>query len=1180
MRRPSLASALPTVVAVVLVGLMLVGLAQGSVRSPSVAGIAVGSGPGLRPPGGSHSAPWLSETRAIRSTVLPACSSLANPPDPETPAVLAAEQFPCARGADAAILNFYNASGSSAERFRINLTLPLGTDTGRILQSFFVGLWVGGVPCSYGSKSFLEVALVPPFSAPGPNPPANWSVRVPVFDLAPVASCDGPCQNDSASLTIQGRLYCEDQVGLLPSQRAPVAPRGGFAPGDALSVDVVGVAGGGSGLGVYVNDSSRPGRALAVSLGPGSSSLGRPITPFFAGARNGSTGWGYGGPVSVGWNDCPSATGPSACNSYDAALLGAIGSPSVTGAAFWDPVRSQYSDPYAWVTATSTSLGCGRASGTGASCQNVHQFGGSGAYPNWTVVPSHGAVGWQPTPAVPGGLNPFAVNGTEYGPDNVTGAVAAVGLALPVDTSPSTVYLNVSTRAAAPDGVAAVSLSVLGCTGSSSPVVSTVSATRGPGPDNTSESANWTTSTQFPGYPGTYPYWVRAESSSGLWSLPRYGNASVAGALSACGFGTVAAPVYTAANVTAVAGGYSVNWTDPAPGVASHTVYLNATTGGTHFRFVTGPGRSAVVRSGVGGGVYDVAVSATTIAGASSAVGGTVVGPTTLAPIGVSVASSPVQLVAPTVSSTVTATVVGGEPPYNVSLDFGDGSTLDLLNSGPLASTSHTFPLDVGLARLTATVVDARGDVAASVPVLVLLQATPLGVSASVGAGDGFVDLSWTPPVSPGGSVRTYAVFYVEGATAGPLDLSSSWPNNGSGPSATHIWNTTRTTLLIPANNGVLLSARVIAFNPNGAGGLANGTEYLSAIPAPLAVGPIVAGPGGRAPYLDSFSTVVTTGTNNSIGQAIYSFTGGNFVNAGVAGANGTFFINATATFTIPGLIVVTLHVVDAFNDVAIATTDIVVVAGAGPAVSVSLATGATVGVFVGSAVNFVSTVTGGSGNYSYFWEFGDGTQANASNPSHVYANPGNFTVRLNVIDNVTGGGTLWTGTITILGVPTVAITGTAGPNGSFSFRFTAFYYGGSGFTTFAWAFSDGATSGGTHVNHDFPGPGRYVVNLTAVDVPSGRAANASVVLVLGSTGSGSGGASITPYVVTIGVLAGLAAFGLIAWVVERGKGPPPPLTAEEEAATRDPFPVGASRPALPPPSGGEVVPAEGPRGG
>jgi PKD repeat protein len=653
----------------------------------------------------------------------------------------------------------------------------------------------------------------------------------------------------------------------------------------------------------------------------------------------------------------------------------------------------------------------------------------------------------------------------------------------------------------------------------------------------------------------------------------------VAGALAACDFSSVAAPVYSAANVTAVAGGYSVNWTDSAPGIASHTIYLNATTGGTHLRFVSGPGRAAVVHSGVGGSVYDVAVSTTTIAGATSAVGATVVGPTTLAPIGVSLASAPTQLFAPTVTSTVTATVVGGEPPYNVSLHFGDGTSVDLPNSGPLASSMHTFPLNVGLARLSATVVDARGDVATSVPVLLLLQATPLGVSASIGAGDGFVVVNWTTPVSPGGPVRDYTVFYVEGGT-GPLDLSSAWPNNGSGPSAPRIWNTTRTSLLIPANDGITLSARVIAFNSNGAGGLANGTGYLSAIPAPLATGQITAGPGGRAPYLDSFSTIVTTGTNNSITQAIYSFTGGSFVNAQVAGSNGTFFINATETFTIPGLIVVTLHVVDAFNDVSIATTDIVVVAGAGPAVSVSIATGATVGVFVGNPVNFVSTVTGGSGNYTYLWAFGDGTQANGSDPSHTYADPGNFTVHLTVLDNVTGGGSQWSGSITILGIPTVAIASTAGPNGSFSFRFTAIYYGGSGVTTFSWAFSDGATDGSPHVAHDFPGPGRYVVNLTAVDVPSGRLANASIVLVLGAGSGSSSGPSITPYVIATAVLAGLAAFGLIAWVVERGKGPPPPLTAEEEAATRDPFPVGPSRPALPPPSSGEVVPPEGPGGG
>ncbi|MCI4350855.1 MAG: PKD domain-containing protein [Thermoplasmata archaeon] len=1106
---------------------------------------------------------------AARPDGIPACSALAPLPAGEVPAVLATEQAPCPRGGDASMVSFYNGSGASAERFRANLTLPSGTDAGRILRSIFVGVWVGGIPCSYQAKSFLEVALLPPFAGPGVAPSANWSVLTPLFGLTPVASCDPACQNDSATLTIQGRLYCDDQLSVVPSARTPVAPRGGFAPGDAVSVDVVGVTNGTSGLTLYVNDTSRPGRNLLVNWGPTSTRQGRPVTPFFVAAANTSTGWGYAGPVSIGWNGCPSVAGSAACNSYDGSLLGAIGSPRVTRVAFWDPATGQYSRSYAFVQATSSSTGCTRPVGAGASCADFRQFGGTGAYPNWTLTATAGQVAWQATAQPPGNLDPFGGGGSEYVPDNLSTPIAPLGLTFLQDASTGTRYVNLSVVVGAPDGVAAVAFDVLGCSSSSSPVVIPAAGTRGGGPGNTTQFATWSASLTLPGYPGRYPYWVRAETSAGSWSPPRYGNATVGGTLAACNFGTVAAPVYSASNVTAVAGGYALTWSEATPGVASFAIYLNATTGGAHLLYTTGPARSAVLRPGLGGLVYDVAISATTLTGNTSATGGTAVGPTTLATIGITLSSVPLVLIAPSLMATVTATIVGGAPPYNVSFDFGDGSGVTLTDSGPLASTSHTFAVDAGVARVGASVVDARGDVAVAPVDLFRVVATPLGVNASLAAGDSFVVLAWAAPASPGGAITHYAVLYAEGATS-PLDLSATWPNNGTLPGTAHIWNTTRLTLVIPANDGVVFSARVIAFNVHGAGGLFNGTQFVSAVPAPLTVGPIVAAPGGSAPFLDSFSTLMTTGTNNSISQAIYSFTGGAFVYAQVAGGNGTFWANATRVFAVPGLIAVTLHVVDAFNDVAIVTTDIVVVAGAGPSVSVTLTTGATPALFVGEHLSFVPTVTGGSGNYSYLWEFGDGTVANATTPSHVYGNSGNFTVRLTVLDNVTGGGTVWTGSVTIFAIPTVVISTTQGPNGSFSYVFSAFYFGGSGVTSFAWSFSDGATSGGVRVGHAFPGPGRYTVNVTAIDVPSGRSANASVVLVVGSVAAGSSTTPATAYIIAIAVLAGLAAFGLLGWAVEKGKGPGPPLTAEEEAATRDPFPVGERPRELP--SGDDVV--------
>jgi len=50
--------------------------------------------------------------------------------------------------------------------------------------------------------------------------------------------------------------------------------------------------------------------------------------------------------------------------------------------------------------------------------------------------------------------------------------------------------------------------------------------------------------------------------------------------------------------------------------------------------------------------------------------------------------------------------------------------------------------------------------------------------------------------------------------------------------------------------------------------------------------------------------------------------------------------------------------------------------------------------------VFFVSSTTAGNGAM-YYWDFGDGNYSSAQNPSHVYANPGMYTVCLTVYDSL-----------------------------------------------------------------------------------------------------------------------------------------------------------------------------------
>lgn len=50
-------------------------------------------------------------------------------------------------------------------------------------------------------------------------------------------------------------------------------------------------------------------------------------------------------------------------------------------------------------------------------------------------------------------------------------------------------------------------------------------------------------------------------------------------------------------------------------------------------------------------------------------------------------------------------------------------------------------------------------------------------------------------------------------------------------------------------------------------------------------------------------------------------------------------------------------------------------------------------------SVNFTGVATGGLAPYFYFWSFGDGTASSEQNPSHTYANAGDYSVVLIVLD-------------------------------------------------------------------------------------------------------------------------------------------------------------------------------------
>jgi outer membrane protein assembly factor BamB len=64
----------------------------------------------------------------------------------------------------------------------------------------------------------------------------------------------------------------------------------------------------------------------------------------------------------------------------------------------------------------------------------------------------------------------------------------------------------------------------------------------------------------------------------------------------------------------------------------------------------------------------------------------------------------------------------------------------------------------------------------------------------------------------------------------------------------------------------------------------------------------------------------------------------------------------------------------------------------------------------VGKPVQFTGYSKGGYSPHSYHWDFGDSHTSDEQNPTHIYANPGNYTVILTVTDNTsnTSSDTTW----------------------------------------------------------------------------------------------------------------------------------------------------------------------------
>jgi PKD repeat protein len=153
--------------------------------------------------------------------------------------------------------------------------------------------------------------------------------------------------------------------------------------------------------------------------------------------------------------------------------------------------------------------------------------------------------------------------------------------------------------------------------------------------------------------------------------------------------------------------------------------------------------------------------------------------------------------------------------------------------------------------------------------------------------------------------------------------------------------------------------------------------------------------------------------------------------------------------------------------------------------------------------VSFSGSATGGTGPYSFSWNFGDGSATSTvPSPSHTYGSAGTFTANLTVTDGSSPAKTATssvTTTVSAVGNPLAAIASATPTSGQIPLNvaFSGTATGGTPPYSFSWNFGDGsATSTVQSPSHSYGAAGTFTANLTVTDSSApARSATSSVSL-------------------------------------------------------------------------------------
>lgn len=136
-------------------------------------------------------------------------------------------------------------------------------------------------------------------------------------------------------------------------------------------------------------------------------------------------------------------------------------------------------------------------------------------------------------------------------------------------------------------------------------------------------------------------------------------------------------------------------------------------------------------------------------------------------------------------------------------------------------------------------------------------------------------------------------------------------------------------------------------------------------------------------------------------------------------------------------------------------------------------------------AVSFSASASGGLPPYDFAWNFGDGSpEENGPTPSHLFPNPGSYTVRLRTTDSDTPANRREDTLVVVARTPLSAAAAVQPPSGVAPLEVScaAEVSGGVPPYLYLWTFGDGASSTEAAPSHTYSQPGTYDLHLAVSD--------------------------------------------------------------------------------------------------